>query len=323
MRTKAATVFVSIALGLAPSVSFAAALSATQVSSVLALLSAFGVSQTTIAQVEKALGVANTTPAVPADPPAPQNTYLPPVGSPYFTGDMGYDISYSTTAYPAEAFGYSVIGVGGGRAFYDNARLSSQLAWAHNFATHVAPTVYMNLNAPYGKKVAGNLAGPRSCPGITASSQKVASADGEPSACEGYNYGYNAAQHAYAYARDHDVTGSFWWLDIEEANSWSEDTAVNDATIQGAIDALNTHGIRAGIYSMTYMWKNIAGTSFSPAQTIAGKAVTTPSWFPIGIKTRTEALNACHTATSFIKDSPIWIIQYVEDSTSVDQNIAC
>jgi hypothetical protein len=114
-----------------------------------------------------------------------------------------------------------------------------------------------------------------------------------------------------------------WWLDIEEANSWSADVAVNNAVIQGAIDYLNSKDVRAGIYSVPYMWHAIAGDSFAPVQSLSGKSVTVPTWFPIGIATQVTALNACLANNPLIPSSPVWIIQYEADSTAIDQNIAC
>ncbi|MHB8913724.1 MAG: hypothetical protein ACYC4I_01805 [Minisyncoccota bacterium] len=306
-----------------PSVSFAASLTTGQVSAVIAILSAFGVDQATVVRIEQALGAAPAAASVAVDPPPAQaSAYVPPTGSLYAGGGIGYDISFNTKAYPVTPFGFAVVGVTGGRAFVDNARLASEFSWSH-FSSSITPTVYLNMNAPYGSTVAGHIGSPRACPGITTASSVVGAANGEPSACEGYNYGYNAAAHAYAYATKNDISSRLWWLDIEDANSWSPDPAVNDATIQGAIDYLNMQGTRVGIYSVPYMWKTIAGAGFIPTQIIGGNTVSIPTWFPVGIKSQVGAINSCLTSMSFIKGSPVWIIQYEADSTSVDQNIAC
>ncbi len=245
-----------------------------------------------------------------------------PTDSLYMTGDIGYDISFNTKAYPPIPFGFAVVGVSGGKAFTDNPRLPTEISWAH-FASNIRPTLYMNINAPYGSTVAGHIGDPRTCTGITRSSKGAAAKNGEPTACEGYNYGYNAAKHAYTYAQENGVSSPFWWLDVEEANSWSATTTVNDATIQGAIDYLNTQGIRVEIYSVPYMWHTIAGADFVPTQKINGHTISIPTWFPIGIAREVTALNACLTANSFIADSPVWIIQYETSPTAVDQNISC
>lgn len=240
------------------------------------------------------------------------------IGSPYPSSTLGFDISYSTSYYPAESFGFAVVGVTGGKAFVHNARISSEYQWT-KFATKTAATVYMNLNAPYGSAVIANITTPKSCPPRAAGSSATST---EPTVCEGYNYGYNAASDSYAYATGAGVASSLWWLDIEEANSWSNDPSVNDATIQGAIDYLNSINIRVGIYSVPFMWKNIAGT-YLPTQTLGGLPVSIPTWFPIGITNLVGAINTCSTVSSFIPDSPVWIVQYVANSTAIDQNVAC
>ena len=238
------------------------------------------------------------------------------VGSPYPPSTLGYDVSFPTKSYPTW-FHFAIVGVTRGKAFRHNERLAHQYIWA-KFGSASAPTLYMNLNAPYGSTVAGNIGSPKSC-----SPRDTVATSTEPTACEGYNYGYNAAKDAYTYARGSGAESRLWWLDIEEANSWSDTLAVNGATIQGAIDYLNSQNIRVGIYSMPYMWNNIAGKDFIPAQTLGGAKVSIPLWLPIGIKTLVGAINTCVTAKSFIKGSPIWLIQYVANSTAIDQNLAC
>ncbi|MDE2021337.1 MAG: hypothetical protein KGI71_00150 [Patescibacteria group bacterium] len=305
-----------------PSVASASTLSPDQVQAIVGLLEAFNVDQSIVAQVKQTLGVSpepvsgsqtggSNLPVSPQPLPAP---HMPPTGSVYPSSNVGFDLSYNTLSYPADRFSFGIAGVSGGKAFVHNDRLVSEYSWTH-FGT-VPATVYMNLNAPYGSTVAGNIATPKSCPAHAATSA-------EPTACEGYNYGYNAAKDAYAYAKNHNVTSPLWWIDIEEANSWSPDTLVNDATIQGAIDYLNTQGARAGIYSVAHMWSDIAGSGFVPTQTINGQTVSIPTWMPIGISNLVSAINVCATGASFVSGSPIWIVQYVASSTAIDQNVAC
>ena len=238
------------------------------------------------------------------------------VGSPYPSSTLGYDVSFPTLSYPTW-FHFAIVSVTRGKAFRNNEKLAHQYSWA-KFGSHTAPTVYMNLNAPYGSTVAGNINSPKPCP-----PRDTAATSTEPTTCEGYNYGYSAANDAYTYAKSAGVESRLWWLDIEEANSWSDTLAVNGATIQGAIDSLNTQGIRVGIYSMPYMWNNIAGKGFIPTQTLEGTPVPIPLWLPVGIKTLVGAINTCVTAKSFIAGNPIWLIQYVANSTAIDQNLAC
>ncbi len=310
-----------VAMAALPATASAAGLSAAQAGSIVGLLRAFGAEAAVITAVENMLAPAPST--VPADPPAPAPVRLSPSasGSPYLSSNLGYDLSYSTHAYPTIPFGFGVVGVTGGKAFVHNSRAASEYSWAQFGSS--APTVYLNLNAPYGSTAtSAHMSVPKTCDSIFTGST---SPDGypEPTVCGAYDYGYAAAKDAYAYANGQKVSSRLWWLDIEEANSWSSDTAVNDAVIQGAMDYLNSQGLRVGIYSVPYMWKNIAGSGFSPSQAISGAAITTPTWFPIGISTRVGAINSCLSRSSFIPGSPVWIIQYEDDATSVDRNIAC
>ena len=323
------SIIVSVMLAIAcfsvPFAASAATLTSAQVQAIVGLLQAFGADQALVTSVEQSLGV-TTAPtqsvpvSVPASPVAPTtpSMHVPPVGSIYPSSSVGFDISFNSLSYPVDRFNFGIAGVSGGKAFVHNARLATEYSWTKFGA--VASTVYMNLNAPYGSTVAGHTSSPKVCPASAVSTNTTPT---EPTACEGYNYGYNAAQDAFAYAKSNGVQAVLWWLDIEEANSWSLDTAVNDATIQGAIDYLNSQGTRVGIYSMQYMWNDIAGSSFVPTQTINGNVVSIPAWVPIGITNIVGALNACVTKNGLFAGSPIWLIQYVANSTAVDQNIAC
>lgn len=303
--------YIIAALFFVPSVSLASTLSQSQVNSIVSLLEAFNVSQVIVSEVESAL-----TPSVPlAAVAAPTVPLVPRDDGVYGSSSIGYDLSYATNAYPAVGFGFAVVGVTHGKAFTKNERLATEFSWA-KFGSAAAPTLYMNLNAPYGSAVAGHITTPQPCPSNT-------SISAEPSACEGYNYGFNAAQAAYSYASSLGASSPLWWLDIEEANSWSATTTVNDATIQGAIDYLNKQNIRVGIYSVPYMWNDIAGNDFIPKQTINGSTVTIPNWKPIGITNLIGASNHCVLDTGFIPHSPIWIVQYEANSTAIDQNYAC
>ena len=236
----------------------------------------------------------------------------------YVPSNLGYDVSYTTKVHPSDGFNFGIFSVTRGKAFTYNNRLVQQLSWAR-FGSATAPTVYMNLNAPYGKTVAGHIGSPKNCP----TRVPTVSTTTEPTVCEGYNYGYNAARDAYLFAKQSDLTSRIWWLDVEMANSWSRDTAVNDATIQGAIDYLNSQNARVGIYSTERMWKTIAGASFVPIQVMNGVSFSTPNWLAIGISNIVGAANACAAKKSFIPGSSLWLIQYVANSTAIDQDFAC
>jgi|GEM_PF-2040958 len=269
-----------------------------------------------------------SVPSAPATQPSASAYVAPSIaGSPYRSSNLGYDISYSTYDYPQPPFGFAVIGVTGGKAFVHNPRLASQFSWA-TLSSSNAPTIYLNLNAPYGSAATTeNVSAPQTCATPFGAPVYSALAGGtypDPAPCAGYNFGYNTAKDAFEHASSQNTfSPHIWWLDIEEANSWSDTKEVNQQVIQGAIDYLNKQNIRVGIYSVPYMWRMIAGDGFTPKESIGNSGVPVPTWFPIGISNQVSATNACHTRESFIPGSPVWIIQYVLDSVAVDQNVAC
>src|SRR4051812_25435628 len=89
-------------------------------------------------------------------------------------------------------------------------------------------------------------------PGPTASTNWPAAGTAAPRACDGswstdcaFDYGWSVARDAFA--RAVRVVGADaavqypWWLDIESANSWSEDNkATNAASVQGALEYLRS-----------------------------------------------------------------------------------
>ena len=352
-------VILTLSFFVVPAVSSAAALTSQQSSSLIAviqsspgtpanafvsLITAF--SNITVVQATSLITVVQAAPGVPANafvdlltsftvdtvattpvtaPSTPVFTRPDTSGSPYTSSTLGYDISYNTRSYPEIGFGFAVVGITAGKAYAYNDRAQSEYSFAQFGSTR--PTFYLNLNAPYGSTAtSANMSAPHVCDTLFGATTTSASSGGtypEPTVCASYNYGYNTAKGAYTYATSVNVSSMLWWLDIEEANSWSSNVAVNTATMQGAIDYLNSKSIRVGIYSVPYMWRAIAGNSFSPVQSLSGTSVTTPTWFPIGIATQVKALNACLNNNPLIPSSPVWIIQYEADSTAVDQNIAC
>ncbi|HLH74807.1 MAG TPA: hypothetical protein VKX96_16085, partial [Chloroflexota bacterium] len=165
---------------------------------------------------------------------------------------QGYDISFPNCRdhqFPASPGYFTVIGVNGGKAYTTNPCFGEQYQWAS--ASGQLPAVYINLNYPRDASAANGRTGPRgTCPP-------------EDAACLAYNYGYNAAQFAVTTAHSQGVSPTNWWLDIETANYWSPNQALNAQVIQGAIDYLQSQNLHVGIYSVVSMWQTIAG-SFAP-----------------------------------------------------------
>ena len=187
--------------------------------------------------------------------------------SEYLAGQTGHDVSFPNSTTPTTgAFG--IVGVTGGRAFSYNSNFANEYQWASSYSPAVAPSVFMNLNAPIGTTASNGMTGPD---GSCSKKDKV---------CQAYNYGYNAAQDA----SDHFAstsTASIWWLDIETSNSWSSNTSLNRTTIDGAVAffaggtapngrTVTGIGKPVGIYSTPSMWRTITNNY----------SIGLPAWIP-------------------------------------------
>lgn len=216
----------------------------------------------------------------------------------------GYDVSYpqcggSLPANPA----FGIVGVSDGLAYGRNPCLATQYTWASGAPT-APPAFYMNTGNPgtaatrvdwYGQT------GPRPC-----------SPDNEAGCA--YDYGYNAAKHAFEYAESQTSSSAArsaaWWLDVETVNSWSADVSLNVVDIQGSIDFLKTAGVASvGVYSTSYQWGQITGG----AQ--LGPAV--PNWVAGAL----NAKRAAAKCSSSFSGGPVRLVQY--PSGGFDADHAC
>ncbi|HJP70436.1 MAG TPA: hypothetical protein VJ975_01815 [Candidatus Limnocylindria bacterium] len=258
--------------------------------------------------------------ALPSWAPAPVD--LSPVravtGQPAADDPIGYDISFPQCGgrFPSEP-AFAIVGVTGGRAFTDNPCLgagagASQLEWAGPDAG-----LYLNTGNP----------GPELSKAPWPSGQLVpAFCDPEqPESAEcAYDYGWNAAAHAYQAAIDAYVSlgwaeagaeatpvANWWWLDVEIGNSWSDETELNVASIQGSIDYLETREVAGiGIYSVGPMWEAITGGTDA--------FVDHPNWVA-GATTINGARRTCIGAG--FSGGPVLLTQYTHDG--FDANHRC
>jgi hypothetical protein len=242
---------------------------------------------------------------------------------------VGNDISYPQCGMrlpSSHAFG--VVGVNGGRAFTKNPCLVQQLAWAKRGYTSYGPAFYANTGNPGPAKTSLWPYGqtwPRVCRASNPNSSSCA-----------YDYGWNAAKHAFrtavrAIQKLDDVSrqnavwraGAVrWWLDVETMNSWqalddgdgpTAQSKLNDTSaLRGAVDALHDSGAwRVGIYSTSFQWKQITG----------GRAYTkwyfasNPVWLA-GYDNAQDALNGCSDAS--FTGAPVLMTQYLRKGFDVD-----
>jgi hypothetical protein len=227
---------------------------------------------------------------------------------------VGFDISYPQCG-GAEPGGpaFGIVGVNGGRSFTANPCLARQYVWALGSASPSQPHVSFYMNT-------GN-------PGPTASTHWPAAGTTSPQACDGawsaacaYDYGWLAAEDAYARARAVAGEGARlapWWLDVETANSWSKDTTTNSADLQGAIDYLRSSGVASvGIYALAADWEEIVGAPAANAPQNAPFAAL-PTWRP-GPRSAAEAPTWCARS---VTGGRIMLVQY--PSGGLDANFVC
>jgi hypothetical protein len=227
---------------------------------------------------------------------------------------VGFDISFPQCDGPEpSAPAFAVVGVNGGRAFSGNPCLARQFVWALTARSQVQPRVafYMNTGNP------GPEASPRWPRGGTRTPQPC---DGSWSAACAYDYGWLAAQDAYARGRSVAGDGAAlmpWWLDVEAANSWSDDLTTNAADLQGAIDYLRSVNVgTVGIYALAADWENIVGASAPTAAQNAPFAAL-PNWRP-GARASTDAPTWCART---VTGGRVLFVQY--PSSGFDANLAC
>jgi len=213
----------------------------------------------------------------------------------------GYDVSWPQCGESLPVDGeVRVVGVNGGKPFEDNPCLADQYRWANE-----APTAafYMNTSNPGTASTVVDWYNQKSPNALCSRSDEAACA---------FNYGYNAAKHAFATALRETRAASqhMWWLDVETTNSWSSDKAANTAGVLGAVAYLRTQGVPVGIYSTGYQWGQITG---------GAALVEVPNWVA-GARNRGQAETWCGPERSFT-GGPVLLVQWVEGD--LDHNHVC
>lgn len=230
---------------------------------------------------------------------------------------IAYDVSYPQCGKELpEAFSLAIVGVNGGRVYAANPCLGagdhpSLLAWAGPGAQ-----LYANTGNP-GPRLSRYWPTGQSSP-------RVCSEDDRDSRSCAYVYGWNAAADSYATAVAAYVSlgwaeplatrtpiANTWWLDVETANSWRDDPALNVAALRGAVDFLESMDVAGvGFYSAPRMWQRITGGTDAFADY--------PSWVA-GASTLREARRVCRGEG--FTGGDVAMAQYLLDG--LDANVIC
>ncbi len=209
------------------------------------------------------------------------------------SGAVGHDISWPQCDLPVPAPGaFGVVGVTGGRPYTRNPCLATQFRWAESSPGGAA--FYMNTSNSGPDALALDWYAQRS--------PDAACRPENDGACA-YNFGFNAAAAAFAYAQESTgrVAGRVWWLDVETDNTWSyTDVVANRASLQGSLDFLQRQGVIVGVYSTPRMWGRIMGDWLLPV----------PNWMA-GALTLEEAVAHCSPESS-ATGGPVVLSQWVE-----------
>lgn len=207
-------------------------------------------------------------------------------------GSTGLDISWPSCGLPLPAARppFAIIGATGGKAFTQNPCLATQYVWAARGG--IIPSLYVNLKSPVGSNADQALVGPRGA---------CAAVD---QACLAYNFGYNTAKHAVAYAASQRAPAASWWLDVETESSWSDDVSMNAIVIAAAIDYLQAQGAVVGIYSTQSQWREIAG-GYMPG-------------LPVWVAMAPTAASAPTYCTRAFGGGQVWLVQYLSGFDDID-----
>jgi hypothetical protein len=203
------------------------------------------------------LFILSAVPALAAKPQATSKT------SKTSTSTLGNDISWPqcNKTFPAGQL-FGIVGVNNGLANNTNPCFSQELAWAYSSKGGTGqPLAALYVNTANPGHQSSSWPTSNTYKGNVVNNPYGTCSGAEDAACA-YMYGYERA-YDDANIRGVSSPGNFlWWLDVETVNSWSTTNLLaNKADLQGMADYFATLGTHAGLYSTSYQWKQIVGTS--------------------------------------------------------------
>ncbi|HET6818148.1 MAG TPA: hypothetical protein VFH66_13065 [Mycobacteriales bacterium] len=194
---------------------------------------------------------------------------------------------------PSGSRRFEIVGLTNGVGFHENPCLASEWRYARGHASYV--TAYTMLTYPTASQLKASATGHYgTCSTL---------------ACRLQNNGW--AQGAFADASLDRIGGHppMVWVDVEPRpqQPWSSNTSRNSLVVKAAISSLQHHGYRVGIYSVSSLWREVAGYS-----------TRLPEWVPAGSLTA-----GCGRPFSA---GPVWISQwahYYSSGDGYDENGLC
>jgi hypothetical protein len=230
-------------------------------------------------------------------------------------GPTGYDVSYPQCGGPLPTnVLFGIVGVNDGIVYSANPCLASELAWAEQYEP--SAILYANTADP-GPMLSSHWPSGQTSPRFCDPTQP------DSTACS-YDYGWNAAADSYQDAVDAYISfgklpagatqtpvPNEWWLDVESANSWEENTTNNVAELQGEVAYLQSQGVTSiGFYASANDWQTITGNTTSFA--------TLPSWHA---GTGSQRIAQSHCGTLGVTGGPVKYSQY--SSGGYDADVRC
>jgi hypothetical protein len=173
--------------------------------------------------------------------------------------------------------GFAIVGVNDGKPFTDNPCLAAEASYAR---TTTGVAAYLNIDAPRSG--------------------------------DATSYGKKVALDGLARLARVGLSTPVVWLDVEVMNHWSTSGAANVAVINGALQAIQSRGLTAGIYSSGPMWQQITG----------GARITVPVWLATSVTDYRQTPQWC---ASGLGGRPAEMAQYVayDGQRLVDVDMLC
>jgi hypothetical protein len=242
--------------------------------------------------------------------------------TPKVLSTVGHDVSRpqcigtGTLVLPTEqAFG--IVGVNAGVANTTNPCLDSELAWASastGATRQPGVAVYVNTANP-GLAASWWPAANRSLLGTPVDPPSGVCKHRAGRACA-YVYGYSLAEQDLLRPALGMPTGTIWYLDVEEANTWSTDVVANRAVLEGMTAAFAAAGARVGLYANRTDWHRFLGSV--PRSSSLYRL---PTWLAGAITPGGAAENCTHAPLT--GGGRITLTQFLPVDATVDSNLSC